>query len=237
MKYALVEGLKSSPSPRLNGICPHCSSDMISKCGRVKIWHWAHRSREMCDPWWENETEWHRNWKGKFPPEWQEISHMDESSGERHIADVKNPFGLVIEFQHSNISLEERLIREKVYGDMIWIVDGKRGELDEAYFHLGLHGPIQDDPLAYQISWLGRSRLLHDWGQSSKKVYLDFGQNVLWRLVFFDAEKKIGAVGPIPRAVIIEDCLKGKEISVSKLSEDADREEYRRQKLEEISRE
>ena len=227
MKYALVNGFKSLPSPGIRGICPHCSSDMISKCGRVKIWHWAHKSREMCDPWWENETEWHRNWKDHFPPEWQEISHIDESSGERHIADVRNPFGLVVEFQHSNISLEERLSREKFYGDIIWVVDGNRGSLDKAYFNMGLYGPIQDNPLAYQIEWLGKSRLLHNWGESTVKVYLDFGEDTLWRLVFYDSDKKRGAVGPISKTVFINDCHKGKNISVSYLPENADREKYK----------
>lgn len=236
MRFALINGIKLEAQPGLHGICPHCSSEMVPKCGRVKVWHWAHKGRKICDPWWENETEWHREWKDKFPVEWQEVSHFDEATGEKHIADVKNPFGLVIEFQHSQIKPEERDSREQFYGDMIWIVDGKRGALDESYFNMGLHGPIQDDPLAYQVEWWGRSRLLYNWGESTAKVYLDFGQDILWRLVFFDSAKKIGAVGPIPKNALIEDCLKGKEISVTKLSEEADREEYKRPQLKEIHR-
>jgi len=55
---------------------------MVAKCGEVRIWHWApHRSR-LCDPWWENETEWHRNWKEQFPVNWQEVVHQ-AVSGER----------------------------------------------------------------------------------------------------------------------------------------------------------
>ena len=46
------------------------------------------KGRRFCDPWWENETEWHRAWKDQFPADWQEIVHHAED-GEKHIADVK----------------------------------------------------------------------------------------------------------------------------------------------------
>ncbi|WDD92819.1 hypothetical protein Bsp3421_002850 [Burkholderia sp. FERM BP-3421] len=74
---------------------------MVAKCGRVKVWHWAHKGKKPCDPWYESETQWHRDWKDKFPREWQEVVDHDAQSGEIHIADVKTPHGLVLEFQHS----------------------------------------------------------------------------------------------------------------------------------------
>jgi competence protein CoiA len=225
MKFANVSGEKVEAQPKLKGICQHCGSEMIAKCGRVKVWHWAHKGNPLCDPWWESETDWHREWKSQFPAEWQEISQVDPDTGEMHIADVKTPHGLVIEFQHSPIKLEERLSREKFYKEMIWIVDGQRGELDESYFNMGLTGPIQKNPLAYRVEWWGKSRLLHDWSQSEVKVFLDFGKEVLWRLVLFDTKKKIGAVGPITKSVLIEDCLKGTQISVSFIEEDPDNTE------------
>ena len=83
----------------------------------------------MCDHWWENETQWHRDWKNCFPEEWQEVVHFAED-GEKHIADVKTPSGLVIEFQHSAIKLEEIASREQFYKHMIWIVDGTRLSTD-----------------------------------------------------------------------------------------------------------
>ena len=61
---------------------------MIAKCGKHRVWHWAHWKSKDCDPWWEPETEWHRSWKNQFPVEWQEIGHTAQS-GERHRADVK----------------------------------------------------------------------------------------------------------------------------------------------------
>ncbi len=215
MKLALVYNKKLKANPARKGICPHCNSEVIAKCGRIKIWHWSHKSRNLCDPWWENETEWHRSWKDCFPEDWQEISHIDELSGEKHIADVKSPFGLVIEFQHSAFKDDERNAREKFYGNMIWIVDGMRGGLDKRYFDMGLSGPIQKNPLAYQVEWLGRSKLLHTWSESSVKVFIDFGADILWRLVLFDKKTKIGVVGPMPKKYLIESCLKGSDIGVT----------------------
>jgi hypothetical protein len=133
---------------------------------------------------------------------------------------VKNPFGLVIEFQHSTIKLEERISREEFYKKMIWVVDGTRGELDESYFNMGLSGPLQKSPLAYQITWWGHGRLLHNWSESKVKVYLDFGKDMLWRLILFDSAQKVGAVGPLPKTAFIEDCLKGSEISVTELPDE-----------------
>ena len=66
----------------------------------------------------ETETQWHRNWKNKFPIVWQEIFLHDEQTGELHIADVRTEHGLVIEFQHSHIKPEERISRENFY--KIW---------------------------------------------------------------------------------------------------------------------
>ena len=74
----------------------------------------------------ETETQWHRNWKNKFPIVWQEIFLHDEQTGELHIADVRTEHGLVIEFQHSHIKPEERISRENFYKNMVWVVDGTR---------------------------------------------------------------------------------------------------------------
>lgn len=225
MRYAIVNGEKSEPQPKQRGRCSYCDSEMIAKCGRHMVWHWAHKSRDMCDPWWENETLWHREWKDNFPMEWQEVTHTDDNTGERHIADVKNPFGLVIEFQYSPMSAVERESREDFYENMIWVVNGTKG-LNKDYFNMGLCGPIQDNPLAYSVEWWSKSRLLHNWSESKVKVYIDFEGNELWRLVLYDPETKRGVVGPISKKAFIEDCTKGKDISVASLPEGSDSTEF-----------
>jgi competence protein CoiA len=220
MRYALVSEVKTEASPRARGVClnPKCRGEMIARCGRVKVWHWAHKGRPPCDPWHESETKWHRDWKDNFPVEWQEVAHTDPATAEVHIADVKTPHGLTIEFQHSPIPPAEMKSREAFYGEMIWIVDGRRGELDASFFRMGLHGPIQKDPLAYQVDWLGRGQLLRNWGEAGAKVYLDFGGEVLWRLVFYDPIEKRGAVGPTYRDELVKDCLAGRQIHVTRKS-------------------
>ena len=83
---------------------------------------------------WESETEWHRSWKNEFPEEWQEVVLIDETSGERHIADVQTEHGVVIEFQHSHIQRAERISREQFYKNMIWVVDASRLKRDMLRF-------------------------------------------------------------------------------------------------------
>ena len=106
MRFALSNNERIEPSKGAKGLCPCCGSELVAKCGEIKVHHWSHK-KKCDDHWWENETEWHRNWKNKFPKEWQEIIQRDES-GEKHIADVKTGSGWSIEFQHSPISKEER---------------------------------------------------------------------------------------------------------------------------------
>ncbi len=133
MKFALVSGQRQEAQPNLSGECPVCGSPMIARCGEVRLWHWAHKGRRLCDPWWENETEWHRAWKDLFPVGWQEFVQHD-GDGERHIADVKTDDGWVIEFQHSYIKPEERRSREAFYHKLVWVVDGLRRQTDGAQF-------------------------------------------------------------------------------------------------------
>lgn len=127
MRFARINNELVEAAPDLHGaVCPGCGAPVIAKCGTQKVHHWAHRNTKMCDSWWETETQWHRNWKNKFPAEWQEIFLPDEQTGELHIADVRTEHGLVIEFQHSHIKPEERISREKFYKNMVWVVDGTR---------------------------------------------------------------------------------------------------------------
>jgi hypothetical protein len=91
----------------------------------------------MCDTWWEPETEWHRNWKSKFPEEWQEEFLTNEKTGEKHIADIRTTKGLVVEFQHSHINPQERISREAFYKNLAWVVDGSRLKRDYPRFLKG----------------------------------------------------------------------------------------------------
>lgn len=173
MKYALVNGVKTTPEKGLKGQCQLCFAEMVAKCGDIKVHHWAHKSKIECDKWWESETPWHRNWKNCFPIEWQEIVHHS-TSGEKHIADVKTPHGLVVEFQHSHISKEERDSRESFYEHMIWIVDGTRIKTDFEKFNAGTKY-FKRTPMSNLFFVPNPEKVLSkDWLGSNEIVILDF---------------------------------------------------------------
>lgn len=107
------------PTPKAVSKCQVCKSEVIAKCGKVMIWHWAHKSLEHCDMWWEPISQWHLDWQ----------SHVHEDRTEiiigEHIADVQLSDGKVIEIQHSPLSIDTVQERELFYGNMTWIFDGR----------------------------------------------------------------------------------------------------------------
>jgi competence protein CoiA len=195
MRFAKFNGKRIEATPGAKGVCPNCESELIARCGEYNVWHWAHKVRPDCDSWSEPETWWHRDWKNRFPLEWQEISHTDSTTGEKHIADIKTPLGLVIEFQHSPIQPDEREARERFYQQMYWIVDGRRAPTDIDNFKNGISRIDHKKPL-YKVKWKGQSRLLDNWGKSGTYVYIDFGDHLLWRLLKFDSSVRLGIVMP-----------------------------------------
>ena len=180
MRFALSNNERIEPTKGAKGVCPSCGSELVAKCGEIKVHHWSHK-KKCDDHWWENETEWHRNWKNKFPKEWQEIIQRDES-GEKHIADVKTGSGWTIEFQHSPISKEERDSRDYFYNKLIWIVDGTRRKTDiEQFDNLIYHASnITNEPFILRVfdeETLDRFRLNQEWGSSKSLVLFDFGKS------------------------------------------------------------
>ena len=173
MKFALVNGEKAEAQPGLRGTCSHCQSDTIAHCGSEKIWHWKHKRKSSCDSWWENETEWHREWKGFFPAEWQEIGHFDPMNNEKHIADIKTASSFVIEFQHSAIKPNEVKSREDFYKNMVWVVDGTRLTRDFPRFHKGFSylGSLTETVF---VSAFPEECFPESWVKSSVPVYFDF---------------------------------------------------------------
>jgi hypothetical protein len=185
MKFAVIgEEERREAEPDLSGKCRVCGDAMIAKCGEHRVWHWAHRRTRTCDPWWEPETEWHRAWKNQFPPERQEVIHQSEA-GEKHIADVKTEYRVVLEFQHSHLRREERESRETFYQKMVWVVDGVRRKRDTAQFFALVDQAtiLNREPLIVSVPWKEESALLRDWEASDVPVYFDFRERaVLWRL-------------------------------------------------------
>jgi len=183
MKYALVNGQRHEAEPSLSGECQIYGHPMIAKCGEIKVWHWAHIGTRTCDPWWENETEWHRAWKGHFPVDWQEVIHHSES-GEKHIADVRTDQDWVFEFQHSFLKPEERRSRDAFYQKLIWIVDGTRRKKDLSQFSNAWKEGIavNGKPFLRRIR-ADECAILREWANTTAPVFIDFGlPNLVWLL-------------------------------------------------------
>jgi competence CoiA-like predicted nuclease len=49
MKFAVFNNSKIETSKGAKGYCPSCGSELIAKCGNVKINHWAHKGNRNCD--------------------------------------------------------------------------------------------------------------------------------------------------------------------------------------------
>lgn len=160
MKYAKVDNLKTLASPKKRGICFCCEKEVIAKCGSIKVWHWSHYPERHCDNWWENETEWHRMWKSYFDKEFQETILIDDETGEKHIADIKNKEGLIIELQNSSISEQEFNSREKFYKNLIWVVNGNKFKNQFTIFPYKL--PPPNSILANDLSILREPELIDD---------------------------------------------------------------------------
>jgi competence protein CoiA len=184
MKFALINGQRQEAQRNLSAECPTCDHPMVAKCGEVKIWHWAHQGRRFCDPWWENETEWHRKWKAEFPDAWQEIVHRADD-GTKHIADIVTEHGWAIEFQHSSISPEERRSRDAFYRQLVWVVDGTRRKRDAAQFARAWgDGTPVGKAFPVQRLYADDCALLREWSGSLAPIFFDFGGGqVLWWLL------------------------------------------------------
>ncbi|AMN40481.1 competence protein CoiA [Rhodoplanes sp. Z2-YC6860] len=187
MKFAIIQEQRREAQPGLSGTCPSCKAEVIAKCGSLRVWHWAHRGVRVCDPWWEPETEWHRSWKNEFPADWQEVVHFAQS-GEKHIADVKTQSGMIIEFQHSFLKMEEREARELFYRKMVWVVDGRRRKRDVEQLLKCIGRCVWDQPpFILHVTNHAECALLRDWNSSSMPVYFDLGvrqedgRPIFWR--------------------------------------------------------
>lgn len=178
MKLANIDGQRREAQPGLRGECSVCGATTIAKCGEKNIWHWAHKDKRKCDHWWENETEWHRDWKNRFAVEWQEFVHRADD-GEKHIADVKTDQGWVIELQHSYIKPAERRSREAFYGNMVWVVDGLRRKNDRKHFTEAVRNKrwVFQDLLAVTLC-RDECRIVDEWSSSRVPVFFDFGEEV-----------------------------------------------------------
>jgi competence protein CoiA len=219
MKFALIDNIKVTAIKGAKGLCTICGSELVAKCGNLKVNHWAHKSIRNCDPWWENETEWHRDWKNHFTNDWQEVVLTDEITGEKHIADILSPYGLVIEFQHSHIHPIERTMRERFYKNMVWVVDGTRLKRDYPRFLKAKDSFRSTNKQGHFLVDFIEECFPSTWLDSSVPVIFDFkGTDVIvdqkdWRnhlyFLYPKSKAKESIVAIISRLSLIHDITNG----------------------------
>jgi competence protein CoiA len=210
MKFALVDEQRQEAQRGLSGMCPCCGGPVIPKCGQSRVHHWAHQATLLCDRWWENETAWHRKWKGQFPEHWQEIV-LRADDGERHVADVRTDLGWVIEFQHSHITPEERRSRDDLYGKLVWVVDGARLKRAKSQFMKTWEdGTSLGSGEGVRKVFLDGCSLLREWAGSSSPIFFDFGEDHLWWLIASSNDGRV-YVGKYSRTEFIETVRGGTE--------------------------
>ncbi|SDF62138.1 competence protein CoiA [Chitinophaga filiformis] len=164
IRYANVNGQRREPEKGLKGTCPGCGKGLNAKCGEIRIHHWAHESRKDCDLWWEQMTEWHLDWQNQFPQGWRENIITKKETEDYHQADIQTPDGIIIKFQHSNLSLVDIESRNNFYEKLIWVVNAKQFKhniklqdipnpnsplLNDFDFQVDLEG-FASDPLFYK---------------------------------------------------------------------------------------
>lgn len=109
--------------------CPICHQPLIQKRGEQRSYHFAHvgirSGGTFCtDHWNYDKTDWHIDWQKRFPDDCCE--KIISVGTKKHIADVQIN-NLVIEFQHSPITLSEFRDRNDFYSTagfkVVWIFD------------------------------------------------------------------------------------------------------------------
>jgi competence CoiA-like predicted nuclease len=110
----------------VKAFCPMCNQQLIPKCGKIKIHHFAHKGNHDCDPWYEPMSEWHLTWQQLARPF---VEIIIEREGIKHRADIGFPSGLIIEIQNSKLSHAQKSERENFYKNMFWILNAKNWEV------------------------------------------------------------------------------------------------------------
>lgn len=134
LKAKNKEGILTYISEAIKGemyYCQICNQPMLQRRCVTKIDHFAHYSPHgnnniipCSDHWGYDKTEWHLKWQKSFPVDAME--RVLEFHGNKHIADVLVG-NVVVEFQHSPISLSDFTERNNFYTllgyKVIWVFD------------------------------------------------------------------------------------------------------------------
>ncbi len=175
--------------------CPCCNEKLILKQGRVKMWHYCHKADSVCTV--DNDMcEWHLRMQGYFSPEYREVV-VDK----KHRADVLKD-GIVIEFQHSPISLDDFEDRNNYYigkgYSVCWVFDTTdwfdKGKLDEVGIPEGVYRLKRAPSVLQEYNFSNPNLSIcfcdsykdEDTGEISDTVFRVNGEYDRWRYISFN---------------------------------------------------
>jgi hypothetical protein len=198
MLYALnsITQEKISAIKGVPAVCPGCNGPVIARIGSVVIPHWAHQKNSNC-AYSEGETEWHLDWKAKFPKENCEIRM------ENHRADVFIN-NVVLEFQSVTPDLEKIQAREGFYKEMYWIYKYHNKEIEISTFYkktkilpMSEH-PFHMNPEFFDAQYMNMLSNVYEntiflkhglpgWKNATKGIFLDLGSlnGTIGKYLFF----------------------------------------------------
>ena len=203
---------KIAAASKADGWCSMCGEKLLAKCGKIVTHHWSHRS-EDCDTWRESETEWHRYWKSLVPPKFSEVTI--EKNGQRHRADIVTKNNVVIELQHSPLSIDEIAEREFFYVKMIWLFDVQTCRPTHSENGVPLPNwakqirlrlrPKQDEKDLYTFRWVHPRRSI---AYTQSHTFLDVGAGEIFKLEWMSKDTPCGGKGKLRPRVEFENWLR-----------------------------
>lgn len=197
MMYAMVGDKKMRAMTGVKGFCQCCDSKVISKCGRINIWHWAHEVDSDCPGSTEPMTQWHLEWQMLVSEENREV--ILEKDGKRMIADIRKRDGSYLEVQHSPISSQMIKNRCDFYEKVDWIFDVREKSLDDRFAFYKY-----DNYYSFKWKWASKSQIacLTD----GSRLFWDLGDGEMFHVKKL-CEKGTGWGQPIRKEKYINDRL------------------------------
>ncbi len=189
MLYAIKNGAKIAP--KISGdraVCPTCSEEVVAKCGAIMIHHWSHMANSICVN--SGETSWHLGWKSIVHPDLVEVVIGN------HRADIITNNGSVLELQHSYISTEDILAREKEYQDVFWLLDWDKK------LNIVPYDKYNYDP-RYKAKWKGK---LPNFIGNAKTIYFQLRNHEDYIYKFeswFSEEKEYAGYEWHPKTIVV----------------------------------
>lgn len=156
--------------------CPCCRKRMRARVGDVRRPHWAHESGERCDEWWEEESEWRNVWMATLAgSDKVDIENVLEKDGTRHFYDARFGGKQIAILRRSRLAPEHIAARERFFGDMFWLVEGKASEYArlEEQLVVGMK-TAENAPRCYECERSIFSPFFRRWEDCSAPVVFDF---------------------------------------------------------------